>query len=507
MNALRTLVNEYRTAFADEPKMRAYAVASFIDDLGVAVTAWAGTLMMTNLFTSQRERASLALPSLACFLLGTIVSGPLADWASRRSLLRLAHWRWRVVLWARLASAATLGILMLSLAQGAPTLARVLPFTMVFAFSKSAFRPTRTAFSVDLLRHETRQVDANGAPRTDERGQPLMLKTHLLAMTSLIETLSAAAVLFGLLLGGRILALAEGRYWQLFLIDAVMQLGFVALVFFGCNPARAARNVRLRELFGDAPEDRAAEPSGTADAGRERLSFFGGVAYFFRSIGGGVRFLAQKEQRPLLVLLAGAALVELVTESYDGKMIVKHVLHGSDEAVRHAEIVWSVVGLVVVAAVPALARMVGSIGRIFLVTMLLDGLAIVMAGRVCGAESPGAVLPFTAILAVDHSLTLASTSLTELAQNSASSAAMRGRIAGAYGFFVILGDMMTEGLATTVSEAIGIPAMLVRVGALQLVVVTALALWGGAGLFRFGVKDAPSAGLSSDARPARPARV
>ena len=121
MNALRTLVNEYRTAFADEPKMRAYAVASFVDDLGVAVTAWATTLMMTNLFTSQRERASLVLPSLGCFLLGTIVSGPLADWASRRSLLRLAHWRWRVVMWARVASALTLGVLMLELAQGTPT--------------------------------------------------------------------------------------------------------------------------------------------------------------------------------------------------------------------------------------------------------------------------------------------------------------------------------------------------------------------------------------------------
>jgi len=141
--------------------------------------------------------------------------------------------------------------------------------------------------------------------------------------------------------------------------------------------------------------------------------------------------------------------------------------------------------------------LVGSIGRIFLVTMLLDGLAIMLAGRVCGAEAPGAVLPFTAILAIDHSLTLATTSLTELAQNSASSAAMRGRIAGTYAFFVIVGDMVTEGLATTVSEAIGIPAMLVRVGALQIVVVVALALWGGRRLFRFGVKDAPAVAVAA----------
>ena len=57
MSALRTVFDEYRTAFRDEPKLRAYALASFVDDLGVAVTAWATTLMMTNLFTSQRERA------------------------------------------------------------------------------------------------------------------------------------------------------------------------------------------------------------------------------------------------------------------------------------------------------------------------------------------------------------------------------------------------------------------------------------------------------------------
>jgi hypothetical protein len=171
-------------------------------------------------------------------------------------------------------------------------------------------------------------------------------------------------------------------------------------------------------------------------------------------------------------------------------MIVKHVLHGSDDTLRHAELGWSVVGLIGVALVPALARAVGSIGRIFLVTMLLDGAAIVLAGLVAGAESAAAVLPFTVVIAIDHSLTLASSSLTDLAQNSASSAGMRGRIAGTYAFVVIIGDMIVEAVATPVSESLGIPGMLVRVGVLQVVLVGAVAVWGGRRLFRFGLRDA-----------------
>ena len=63
-------------AFREEPKLRAFALAHFVDDVGVAVAAWASMLLMTNLFTSQAERAKLMLPSLLAFLVGTIVSGP-----------------------------------------------------------------------------------------------------------------------------------------------------------------------------------------------------------------------------------------------------------------------------------------------------------------------------------------------------------------------------------------------------------------------------------------------
>ena len=488
MPSLSVIFRPYLHALRDEPKMRAFAAASFVDDIGLAVAAWASMLLMTNLFTTQRARASLMLPALGCFLLGTIVSGPLADWAGRSSLAHLARWRWRLVLWARLAETAMLGVLLLELTAGPPTIGRLLPFVMLTAFTKTAFRPARGAFAVDLLTHESPSVSAAGKRAFDEDGRPLSYKTHLLTLSSLTGTLAAASGLAGLLLGGRILAASQGAYTPLFVIQALAQLGFVAVVFFRCHPDKKAREVGLRDLWSDdVGEDATTAPS----AARLRAPVV--VArHFGASIRDGVRFLSRREQRPLLALLVGSMIVELVTESYDGKMIIKHVLSGTDESVRLAEIVWSVVGLVGVALVPMLVRAFGSIGRIFLVTMLLDGIVISLAGREAAAQLPSAVTPFVAILVLDHSLTLVSTSLVDFAQNSASSAAMRGRIAGTYAFFVILGDMAVEGLATTVSESIGIPAMLVRVGVAQVVIVVLLAAIGGGRLWRFGMRGSPT---------------
>jgi MFS family permease len=483
MRPISVLVSQYTSALREEPKLRAFALASFVDDIGVAIAAWATMLMMTNLFTTQRARASLMLPTLVAFLLGTVVSGPLADWADRSSLAHLARWRWRLVVWARLVETAMIGVLLVELRAGTPTVAGILPFAILTAFTKTAFRPTRNAFSVDLLSRSSVQRDAEGNPLKDERGQPLEWKTHLFAMTSLIGTLAAAATLVGLLLGGRILDFAGHRYAPLFAVQAAMHLLFVAIIFFGCHPSLTPGAVRIRELFRD---------SGDAGASLPRLSILGGVSHFGASIKEGARFLATKQQRPLLILLIGTALVELVTESYDGKMIVKHVLTGSDEAVRHAEIAWSIVGVLGVAALPVLARFLGGIGRIFLATMLIDGAVIMLAGHVAGMGAVGAILPFTVAIAVDNGLTLATNGLADLATNSASSAAMRGRIAASYAFVVIIGDMAVEAIATPVSEAIGIPAMMVRVGILQIVIVAGLAFWGGRRLWQFGLRGSGS---------------
>jgi len=43
---------------------------------------------------------------------------------------------------------------------------------------------------------------------------------------------------------------------------------------------------------------------------------------------------------------------------------------------------------------------------------------------------------------------------------------------------VIIGDMMVQAVATPVSESLGIPSMLLRVGLLQVAVVLLLASWG-----------------------------
>ena len=57
--------------------------------------------------------------------------------------------------------------------------------------------------------------------------------------------------------------------------------------------------------------------------------------------------------------------------------------------------------------------------------------------------------------------------VTDAARHVLERRAMRGRIAGTYAFFVIVGDMMVQAVATPVSESLGIPSMLLRVGLLQ----------------------------------------
>ncbi len=183
----------------------------------------------------------------------------------------------------------------------------------------------------------------------------------------------------------------------------------------------------------------------------------------------------------------------MVSETYDGKMIVKHVLGGSDDTVRHGATAWYLVGLAAVAALPLATRWLGSLGKVFLATMLVDGLVIVAAGATAGAQASRAIVPFVTALCADHALTLVSGTLVDLSQNSASSTRMRGRIAAAYVFAVIVGDMVVEVVATVVTDAIGIPAMLVRVGVLQVAVVLVIAVLGGRRLWRFGLRTEATA--------------
>jgi hypothetical protein len=468
-SALVRLARDYVSFFRAEPRARAYLAGALIDDVGIAVSAWAATLMMTNLTVTQEQRAKLMLPSLVCFLVGTLIAGPLADWTSRSSAARLAAWRWKLVLGGRAIETVLLAWVVVAIASGPLTIARILPYVMVSAFMKTALRPARLAFAVDLLREESPSLGEDGAPLADERGAPLRYKTHLVTFSSLTSLLSMLAVLAGLFAGGAVMAMTGGRTWILFAVDVLTNIGLIAVIHRFCRPATG--DVEDAER---APPELPAAPEG-------RLRHFG------RSFADGFRFLAQRAQRPLLALMAGSWIVEVITETYNGNMIIKHVLHGSDDSVRYAEIASTLVAVLGAAALPFLLRRVGSLGKIFLVAMLLDGLVIAAAGRVAGAAAVAAVLPFAALRCVDQSLTLVSGTLAEVAQNSVSSAAMRGRIFGAYSIVVILGDMMAEGLATAAEERWGIPGLVLRAGLVQVVLVSVIAVLGGRRLWSFGL--------------------
>ncbi len=65
---------------------------------------------------------------------------------------------------------------------------------------------------------------------------------------------------------------------------------------------------------------------------------------------------------------------------------------------------------------------------------------------------------------------------------------MPGRIAGTFALCVIVGDMISEGLASIAEERWGIPGLVVRAGLLQVVLVAILATAGGKRLWRFGLR-------------------
>jgi hypothetical protein len=458
--------------------MRRYLFASVVDDIGVAVTAWASSILQTNLFTDQRERARLMVPTLLCFIIGNVVSGPIADWADGRGAAVLARWRWQIVIFARGVETLALASLVLLVAAGPPTVARVLPYMMVSAFLKTALRPTRLAFEVDLLEKVAPQFDQEGRPLLDEHGEQLVYKKHLASFGAMSSALRSFAALGGLLAGGVMIDLVHHQYWPLFLFDVLTNVVFVAIIAVACRPVEVVASVA----------------KATAAVVRAPI-----VIGFFRSVRDGVRFLFASAQRPLLALLFGAWLVEVVTESYDGKMIVKQVLHGSEDDVRHVLIVWTVVSMIALSALPALVRKVENLGRLFLAIMLIDGLVIACAGRIASVPVASAILPFAAVLGLDQALTLSVTTLIDLAANSASSAGMRGRIAATYAFFVLLGDLGMEMVATEWSESVGIAPMLSQIGLVQVGLVVLVAVLFGRSLWNFGLRTERT---PADAQPA-----
>ena len=489
MAQTKGLFRAYASALREEPLLRAYLLGAVVDDVGVAVSTWALDLLRTDLFTDQRARATLMLPTLVCFLAGCVLAGPLADWARHGSRESLARWRWRLIAWGRVIETVALSVAVLSIASGGLSIGRLLPYFMVSSFMRTALRPTRSAFEVDLLREERVQTDAAGEPLRDELGAPRKYKVHLLSFGAMTSLLRTTATFVGLLAGGQILEAVHQSYVPLFAFDIGTNLCFVAVLVWLCHPERGARPIAARELVVDPESGAAGTVRGQASATGRSIAL---VA--LREFGASLRqawdFLRRPEQRPLAWFLFGAWMIEVIAEFYDGRMIVRHSLEGSADAVRYAEIAWSVATMLVLALLPALARRVGSLGKIFLITMFLDGLAITAAGHLAGVGSSVAIVPFVSVIALDRGLTSASSTLAELAQNSASSAAIRGRIAAAWAFVVILSDIFAEGAATALSEAVGLPGMLLRIGAAQVLAMLVVALLGGRRLWSFGLRTA-----------------
>jgi hypothetical protein len=240
--------------------------------------------------------------------------------------------------------------------------------------------------------------------------------------------------------------------------------------------------VRLSELLRD-PEPL---PPLSVRAARAKQAFLVEASKeVYSSFRDAARFLARADQRPLLILLFGALMVEWITEFYDAGMVVRQTLHLGDEAQRRIELAWNCAWMIGAALLPVLARWVGSLGKLFALTMLVDGVVIAAVGGFSGA---GALVPVALLLGADHVLSTASSELAELAQNSASSAALRGRLAAFFAFVAIVGDIFAEVVSTALSEAYGVGGMLLRTGIAQIVILGALTLLGGRRFWAFGLR-------------------
>lgn len=449
----------------EEPKIRAYLVATMIDAVGIAASIWAAQLIMATVFVDQRTRASLVIPTLVSSLAGTLVAGPLADWRANKG--DLARWRWKLVLGARLVETLALCTLLPALATKSPTVGALLPYFVVSSFLKMSVGSTRVALEVDLLQRAEVQTDEDGKVLRDERGEPLLYKVHLLSLGAMLSAVQGVAAMGGLLLGGRIIALAGGRYWPLFAFDVVTNLGFLTIVFSFCRPDGD-----------DAPRASVSPPDG---------GFAVAVHRFFRSLREVFAFISAQPQRPLLWVMACAWMIELFGEFYDDKMILKHIMGASDDGLWRAEVVWTLASFVPSLLLPILSRRLAGLGKLFIFCLLFDGAVIVAAG---GFASTGGsvIVPFAAALALDRSLTTTSKTLASLVQNSASSPAMRGRLAAAFGLVVLTTNILVQSGATVVAERVGIPRMIMIVGVCQIAVMLGIALAGR--LWSFGLRTA-----------------
>ncbi len=443
---IRSAFQNVRQALREEPRARRYLAANLVDDLGTAVSVWALQILQTDMMKDQRTRASIAVPVLFVMIIGTLAAGPLADFARRWSAAALPRWRRDVLLASRVVETVALGALVVLIASGPLTVARVLPYALVSGFLKTALRPTRMALAVDVLE---REVCEEGA---DETGAPRTRKANLPAFASLTAQCSSAAVLAGLLIGGRLMSAVGHRAWILFAFDVLTNVAYLAILATVPFENRAPRGIATKQ---NPPREGAVEASVRFPV---------------------LRFLFARPQRWLVALLGGAWIVEFMDELYDGRMIVRHVLGGSAESVRFAEIGWTVASLVAVGALPALLKRV-SLRSAFVVAMIVDGAIMALAGSFVARGGLASLAPFVLLIGADRALTALSSTMADLAQASATSPAMRGRMNGAWQLWVIVTCVIAEGAATAASDAWGIGPMIRVAGVAQIFAIGLLAFF------------------------------
>lgn len=456
---LTRLLNNYLLLFRQEPKGRAYLLASFIDDLGIAASLWASQLIMTRLYTDQGVRASIMTPMLACLLIGTLLGAPLAD-SYVRFPWRVAMQRWRISLVIRILETVALTYLTISIAAGTPTVASILPYVLVSSILKALIRPTRQAFEVDLLKVRKFSASIEGHDIPDSRQKPLIV--HLPSFLSFKELSGTLAGLGGLAAGGLLVAIVSGKLWTLFAVDVATNMIFIAILFRYCEPAISAEG------------DKNSQP-GSAFSGSQAPQPANGRAKPLSLIRETRNFLFAEENRSLLYASVCGWLVAFFSEAYDGKMIVKHLMHGSDNAVRVSELLWQSIGAVSLLMLPALSRRVSFSTSMLVIFAAVDGLVFLTAGSVATQQLSDRIPVFAGLLAIDGFFVVACGWMVILIQARYAPAHLRGRIMGIYIFAVLLGNLVMQQIATFVSGAITIPRMMSVFGAVQLII--AICIW------------------------------
>ncbi len=429
---------------AKEPAARAYLGGCIVDDVGIAVSLWATQLVQTDLMTDQHARAAMALPTLVAMLAGTAVAGWLADGRGKvvRAARELVQRRFRVLAGGRVIETLVLAALVVLMATGPLTIARILPFMVVSGFMKTALRPARLAFGADVLEDEARFP----------------------SLSTWIAQARTASILLGLVVGGVLMRAVAGRAWMLFGFDVITNLAFLIGLALAARRRTASLSVGSSSIL-------AAAPSPALVPSQPRAPVAAPLAPASPSSVGPFRLLWGA---PLLVaVLFGSWLVEMVAELYDGRMIVRHVMAASADTVRWMEMATTVTSLVLVAAVPWMLRRVRA-ERLFAAALLLDAVVMVVAGRLAALHM---VASFVVVLAVDSGLTSIAGVASDVVTVRETPAHLRGRVQGVFQWIVILSAMAAEGVATVAADAHGIPWLVSTAGVVQGIVALGLTVW------------------------------